>query len=278
MQRPKPKPKPTLKTAPAPSRKIAVVNLKGGVGKTTTAVNLSAALVELGEKVLVVDMDSQRNASRHLGHVDGPSDDKRLIDALTSTGRGIADLAETTPCGVDLVPGSRWLLHLDRLLALGGIGAETIPREAFETIPPRWGFVLVDCPTGLGAGVVAALSGCDEVVVPVETASTMSLDGLKTLLETVQTVRARLNPRIRLCGMLPCNVHARTRLAQGVIKSLRDTFGPDVFTTVIRATVRIGEANSYGMPVTMYDPTSTGAEDYRALAKELLSKAKGGTR
>lgn len=250
----------------------AVTNQKGGSGKTTSAVNLAAVGGELGRRVLVVDLDPQASASAWLGTPDGG---RGLLEVLTE-GAALEDLVvETGTAGVDLVPASAWLANVDRVLA-GEVGAELAFRDAVKALPARWDLVLVDCPPALGLLTVSALAAVREVVVPVET-SAMALAGLAGLVRTVERVRDRLNPDLAIRAILPCRVDARTNLARDVVAHLRERFGSLVTETVIRESVRVREAWSFGQAVTTYDPRGAGAEDYRAAFHELLGLAQGGT-
>lgn len=248
-------------------RRMAVTNQKGGSGKTTTAVNLAAALGEAGRRVLVLDLDPQASASAWLGVRDGG---RGLLDVFTE-GRDLSSLVQPTEApGVDVVPSSAWLVGVDKALA-GEVGAETILRRALERLPQRWDVVVVDCPPSLGLLAISALAGCPEILVPVET-RVMALAGLAALVQTLERVRERLNPELRLTGLLACRVDARTRLSQDVVGTMRERFAGDVFRTVIRENVRLAEAPSFGKPITLYDARSAGAEDYRAAAAELTAR------
>lgn len=248
-------------------RQIAVTNQKGGSGKTTTAVNLGAALGEMGKSVLVLDLDPQASASAWFGVKDGG---RGLLDVLAE-GQTLAPLVQATSApGVDLIPSSTWLVGVEKVLA-GEPGTETLLRRALERLPQRWDFVIVDCPPSLGLLAVSALAACGEVLVPVET-RVMALAGLASLVQTVERVRERLNPALRIAGLLACRVDARTRLSQDVVQTLRERFGDDVLNTVIRENVRLAEAPSFAKPITLYDGRSAGAEDYRAAAAELLKR------
>ena len=248
-------------------RAWAVTNQKGGAGKTTTAVNLAAALGEKGRRVLVVDLDPQASASAWLGVKDGG---RGLLEVFTEKGN-LSDLVHQSEAkGVDLVPSSTWLVGVERALA-GEVGAETILRRAFERLPKRWDFVLVDCPPSLGFLAVSALVAVREVLVPVET-TVMALGGLAALAQTVERVRDRLNPDLELAAILACRYQARRKLSVEVLASLRTHFGKTVLRSVVRENVRLAEAPSHRKPVTTYAPTSHGAEDYRAVAAELLRR------
>jgi len=251
-------------------RTFAVTNQKGGSAKTTTAVNLAAALGEKGKRTLVVDLDPQAAASAWLGAKDGG---RGLLEVFTDNGN-LEDLVRNTDVpGVELVPASAWLVGAERALA-GEPGAETLLRHSLERLPrERWDFVFLDCPPSLGLLAVAALVAADGVLVPVE-ASTMALGGLAALLQTVERVREGLNPGLELAAILVCRVDSRTRLSQDVVERLRAHFGRTVLEAVVHETVRLREAWSFAKPVTLYAPKSRGAEDYRAVAAELLRRKK----
>lgn len=246
---------------------IAIVNQKGGSGKTTTAVNLAAALGELGKKVLVVDLDVQCSATAWLGCKDGG---KGLLDVFTGEGK-IEDLAiETGAPGVQLVPCSQWFIGLEKVLA-SEAGAELVLKEKIEKMPKNWDYLFVDCPPSLTLVTVSALAAVKHLIVPVET-HVMALSGLASLHKTIEAVKKRLNENLDIYGILACRVNQRTRLSQEVIDTLRQRFGNLVFKTVIRENVRIAEAPSFAQPITLYDPRSYGAEDYKNVAIEMINR------
>jgi chromosome partitioning protein len=247
-------------------RTVAITNQKGGSGKTTTAVNLAAALGERGASVLLIDLDPQASASAWFGVVD---ESRGLLDVLLGESTLGALVRDTSVQGVSLVPASAWLVGAERALA-GEVGAETLLRSQFGKLPAgRWDWVLVDCPPTLGVLALQALVGCRELLVPV-TAEAMAVAGLAALLQTLQRVQQRLNPKLVLLGILACRVDTRTRLAREVVEALRQRFGSEVFQATIRESVRLTEAPSHHQPITTYAPDSHGAEDYRALAAELM--------
>ena len=250
-------------------RRIAVTNQKGGSGKTTTVVNLAAALGEQGQRVLIVDFDQQANASEWLGCTDGGRD---LLDALTDNVNLVDIVRHTDVEGVSLVPSSAWLAGIERALA-NEPGAEMIFRNKLTKLGSKWDVCLVDCPPALGVMTISALVACDQILVPVE-ASTLALRGLATLTETVNKVGERLNPNLAIDAVLPCRVDRRRNLAGDVVAELRKRFGRLVLDTEIRENVRLTEAPSFTQPITTYAPTSSGAEDYRAAAAELLQRWK----
>lgn len=244
-------------------RTVAVSNQKGGSGKTTTAVNLAAALAETGARVLVLDLDAQASASAWL---DKPDDGPGLLDVLTGNTSLAGMVRQTAVPGVSLIPASPWLIQADQALA-GEVGRETLLRTAVESLPANLADVLLmDCPPTLGLLSLSALVAADEVLVPVE-ARVMALAGLVSLLDTVERVKRRLNPRLRVSAVLACRVDLRTNLSRDVVAQLRERLGALVLEPVIRENVRLAEAPSYSRPITLYAPDSAGAEDYRAAAR-----------
>ena len=250
-------------------RTIAVMNQKGGSAKTTTAVNLAAALAALGKKVLVVDLDPQANATTWLGATNG----KGVFEVLTGEKKLLEIVKASTSAGVDAVPGSAWLAGAERTLA-GEVGSELVFRKALERLPEKWDVVLVDCPPAIGLLSISALAACGEVLIPCE-AHTMALSGLAGLVQTLERVRERLNPKLTISGIVACRVDGRTKLSEEVVATLRDRFGKDVLRAVVRENVRLAEAPSFAKSIFDYDPKSTGAEDYAAVAKELLARDGG---
>jgi len=248
-------------------RTFAIANQKGGSGKTTTCVNLAAALGEQECRVLLVDLDPQHSATAWLGLKDAGKGVYGLFaeDAL------LADLVrQTNTPGVDLIPSSPWLVGVEKVLA-GEVGAETILKRSLEALPGGWDYVLVDCPPTLGVLTVNALAAVQELLVPVE-AHVMALGGLAHLLNTVEVVRNRLNPELMVSGILACRVDLRTRHAREVVEQLRERSGELVYRTFIRENIRLAECPSFGQPITQYDPKSAGAADYRALAREIMEQ------
>lgn len=243
-------------------RIISVANAKGGTAKTTTTVSVAVALAELGRRVLVVDLDPQAHASGWLG---GPPH-MSLANALGGDG----DLApqEVAEGGVELIPSpGRKLAGVERTLPAEP-GYERILGEKLAALPDRWDYCLLDCPPSIGPLTISALTAAGSVLVPVE-ASALALAGLASFLQTIEQVKARLNPSLTIEGILICRVDRRTALAREVSEALRSQFGSLVFETQIRATVRLQEASAHHESIFAYDGRGNGAVDYRNLAAEL---------
>jgi len=246
----------------------AVANQKGGVGKTTTAVNLASCAAAGGRQTLLVDLDPQCNATTALGA--GRDMHPSSYDCLT----GEVSVAEAArPAG----PDNLWLVPASRDLAGAAVelpridGSETRLRERLGPLRDRFAISLLDCPPSLGPVSVNALTAADRVIVPVQ-AEYLALEGLVQFLDTLGLIRRELNPRLEVAGLLITMHDERTRLAQDVETELRSHFGEMVFETVIPRSVRVAEAPSYGLPVTEHAPSSRGAVAYGALAKELSSR------
>jgi chromosome partitioning protein len=247
-------------------RILAIANQKGGVGKTTTAVNLGAGLAELGFRVLIIDLDPQGNATTGLGishrNVEGSVYDVIMNDA------GIEDCVEpTTVRNLFVVPAT---------IDLAGAEIELVPafsrelklRRALQTVGDDYDFTLIDCPPSLGLLTVNGLAAADDVIVPIQ-CEYYALEGLGQLLRNVSLVKSNLNPTLDVRGIVLTMYDARTKLAEQVEHEVRAHFGPKVYRTVVPRTVRISEAPSFGQPVTVFDATSRGAVAYRELAKEV---------
>lgn len=250
-------------------RRIAITNQKGGSGKTTTAVNLAAALAEKGKKVLLIDLDPQASATAWLGVKDGG---RGLLDVIGGNGNLLDNIHDTGIKNLSLIPASSWLVGAERTLA-GELGAETILNRKLDALPDDWDFVLIDCTPSLGLLTVSALVASRELLVPVE-AHILALNGLAQLLKTVDVVKERLNPHLAISGILVCRYNKRTRHSQDILETLKSKFGNVVYNTAIRENIRLAEAPSFSQPITLYDTASAGAEDYRALAGEILARAK----
>jgi chromosome partitioning protein len=247
-------------------RVLAVANQKGGVGKTTTSVNLGAALAELGFRVLVIDLDPQGNATTGLG-IDARNFELSMYDVLMRDS-SLEDCVEPT--------SMKNLFVAPATIALAGAEIELVPafsrelklKRAIETVIDDFDYVLIDCPPSLGLITVNALAAADEVLVPIQ-CEYYALEGLSQLMRNVHLVASNLNPRLDISTIVLTMYDARTKLADQVATEVRDHFGNKVCRIVIPRTVRLSEAPSFGQPITAFDPASRGAIAYRELAKEV---------
>src|SRR5215813_3023998 len=245
----------------------AIANQKGGVGKTTTAVNMAACIAAAGYETLVVDVDPQGNATVGLGVerdaasiYEVLSGDVAAVDAVRPTSIERLSVLISTP---DLAGAT---MELPR-----SPGSETRLRDAIAPLRDRYAFILLDCPPSLGPLTVNALVAAERVIVPVQT-EYFALEGLAGLLDTLSLIQRELNPRLTVAGMLLTMHDARTKLAQDVEREVREHFPALVFDTVIPRNVRLGEAPSYGLPVIHHDPHCAGSEAYFELAKEVAAR------
>jgi chromosome partitioning protein len=253
-------------------RTIACANQKGGVGKTTTVVNLAADLARLGQRILIIDLDSQANATSALG-VDRTTVEASAYDVL-SEGAAIDQVAVATPVdGLSLVPGTTGLAALEVELA-GVDQRERCLDRALETSQEPYDRILLDCPPSLGLLTVNALTAADGVLIPVQ-CEYLALEGLTQLIATIGLIRDHLNPELAIDGAVLTMYDARTNLSADVAAEVRRHLGDKVFQTVIPRSVRLSEAPSYGLPVELYTPESKGAEAYRELAAEFLRRYPG---
>lgn len=248
---------------------FAIVNQKGGVGKTTTSVNLAAGLAQLGQRVLGVDLDAQANLSAHLGYrADEDNNAGSMYDVLRH-GSKIEDVIVTIDENLYLAPSSLLLSAAD--LDLGGvIGRELLLRQALAPVADQFDFIIIDCPPSLGLLSLNGLVAASKVIVPVQS-EFLALHGVRQLLDTIDQVRSAYNPHLKIGGVLLCLHDSRRRLSKTVADTVREYFGDLVFTTVIRTNVALAEAPAGGTSIFKYDPKSAGAEDYRNLAEEVLA-------
>jgi chromosome partitioning protein len=249
------------------ARVYALANQKGGVGKTTTAINLAACLAEAGERALVIDLDPQANATSGLGMRANGTSSYDLLD-----GAPLADLARHTAfANLDLVPSKPDLAGAVVELAAREDG-ERYLAQALASGTSQYDFVFVDCPPALGPLTVNALAAADRVLVPVQ-AEYYALEGLTQLMQSIDLIRRRLNPGLGIGGVLLTMVDSRTRLAQDVEAEVRKHFGPLVFRTSVPRSVRLAEAPSHGLPAIAYDRRSAGADAYWKVAMELVERS-----
>jgi chromosome partitioning protein len=266
------KPQPQVEGQDEPAgraRVVAVANQKGGVGKSTTAVNLGATVAETKRRVLIIDLDPQGNASTGLGIEPG----RRQIGTYQVMSQGVPvqeAVMETAVPGVWAIPSTIDLAGAEIEL-VGQISRETRLARALEPVFESYDFIFLDCPPSLGLLTVNALTACDELIVPIQ-CEYYALEGLGQLLRNVRLVQQNLNPKLRLTGIVMTMFDSRTKLSEQVVAEVRRYFGPRVYDTIIPRTVRLSEAPGFGVPITIYDPTSKGAKAYRNLAKEFLRR------
>jgi len=249
---------------------FAIANQKGGVGKTTTAVNVAAAVAGSGIPALLVDLDPQCNATVSLGQ---PRTLRpNTYDVLCATASAAAAIHETPVDLLSLMPSGVALAGAT--VELPAIpGSERRLRDALAPVRGRFGYVLIDCPPSLGPLTVNALVAADAVIVPVQT-EYFALEGLAQVLETIELIRRELNPALRVAGMVMTMHDARTRLGRDVERDVREHFPGLVFETVVPRNIRLSEAPSFGVPVTLHDPYCAGTAAYLSLARELVARTR----
>lgn len=251
-------------------RIISIINQKGGVGKSTTAVNLAAALGELGKKVLIVDFDPQGNSTSGLG-IEKEELEQCVYDALLNDVPAENLLIQANCNNVTVIPATIQLAGAEIEL-VSAMARETRLKELLEPVQENYDFVFIDCPPSLGLLTINALTAADSVLIPIQ-CEYYALEGVTKLLESMRMVKSKINKGLEVFGVLLTMYDSRTSLANQVVDEVKQYFGDKVFNTLIPRTVKISEAPSFGMSVIQYAPQNKGAQSYMELAEEVIGRA-----
>ncbi len=262
-----------LESAESASRRrakvLAVVNQKGGVGKSTTAVNVSASLGDLGQKVLLVDLDPQGNATSGFG-LNKNQRELCVYNALLGDTEMASIIEPVEVENVFVVPATIQLAGAEIEL-VSAMSRETRLKSMVDSVADDFDFVIIDCPPSLGLLTINALTAADGLLIPIQ-CEYYALEGLSKLLDSVRLVKTHLNPALEVFGVVMTMYDSRTRLAQQVVDEVRDFFEDKIFRTLVPRTVRLSEAPSFGQPINLYDPSGKGALAYHELAKEVMER------
>lgn len=250
-------------------RIIAVANQKGGVGKTTTAINLSSCLSALGKKVLAIDMDPQGNMTSGLG-IDKDGVENTVYDLIIGRASVEECLCKDVFENLDLLP-TNIDLSAAEIELIGVEDKEFIIRKEVAKIRDNYDFVIVDCPPSLSMLTINAMTTADTVLVPIQ-CEYYALEGLSQLMHTIELVRGRLNPSLKMEGVVFTMYNARTNLSLQVVENVKENLDQTIYKTIIPRNIRLAEAPSHGLPINVYDPKSAGAESYMLLAEEVINK------
>ena len=252
-------------------RIIAVANQKGGVGKTTTAINLSSSLVELGKKVSTIDMDPQGNTTSGLG-IDKNDVDATVYELILDEATIEESVNESIMEGLDVIASNINLSGAEvELISIEN--KEFLLKEKINPIKDNYDFIIIDCPPSLNLLTINAMTTADSILVPIQ-CEYYALEGLSQLIHTIDLIKERLNPELDIEGVVFTMFDGRTNLSLQVVENVKENLDRNIYKTIIPRNIRLAEAPSYGMPINMYDRRSTGAEAYRLLAEEVIQYSK----